>query len=144
MEKLSVNEGKDEIAVLKSLAKREIERIMSLPQPVVRVCGPLTADGPDGYEKNAARLTKAEEILTARGMSVWNFDQAEDEIFGKGYDHDNIFKYFHQLVLESGLIKEAYFLPRSNESNGATLERNLALELGITVKEFREEWFGEG
>ena len=40
---------------LKYLAQLEIERITNLLGPMVRVCGPLTADGPAGYERNAAR-----------------------------------------------------------------------------------------
>ena len=128
---------------LSDLAGREIACIKHLPQPVVRVCGPLTCDGPEGYEVNAARLTQAENILAQRGKSVWNFDESEKEIFGKGYDHDDIYQYFHWPVLESGLIKAAYFLPRSNESNGATLERHKCEELNIEIYEFLEGWFEE-
>lgn len=131
----------EEIEALTALAEREMERIEQLPQPVVRVCGPLTADGPEGYEKNAARLAQAEAVLASRGMSVWTFGEAEEEIFEKGYDHGNIFTYFHKPVLESGLIKEAYFLPRWEMSNGATLERKAAEAAGIEIKEFPEEWF---
>lgn len=129
-----------EVAALTALAAREIKRIEQMPQPVVRVCGPLTADGPEGYEKNAARLAQAEAVLASRGMSVWTFGDAEEEIFEKGYDHGNIFTYFHKPVLESGLIKEAYFLPRWEQSNGATLERNVAEAAGIAIKEFPEAW----
>lgn len=131
----------EEIASLKELAERELKRIEQLPQPVVRVCGPLTCDGPEGYERNANRLVQAEQILQSRGLTVWTFGEAEEDIFGKDYDHGNIFMYFHKPILESGLIKEAYFLPRWDESNGATLERNIATEAQVTIKEFPEEWF---
>ncbi len=131
----------EEIDALKSLAEREIRRIEQMPQPVVRVCRPLTCDGPEGYERNAKRLAEAERILQSRGMTVWTFGEAEEEIFGKNYDHGNIFTYFHKPILESGLIKEAYFLPRWDKSNGATLERNIATETQVTIKEFPEEWF---
>jgi hypothetical protein len=142
MESIPTPENRgEEISVLKSLAEREIKRIEGMPQPVVRVCGPLTCDGPEGYERNAKRLAEAERILQEQGMTVWTFGEAEEEIFDKGYDHGNIFTYFHKPILESGLIKEAYFLPRWNESNGATLERNIAEEAGVTIKEFPEEWF---
>jgi hypothetical protein len=139
-----INESVDrteEIAALKALAERELKRIEQLPQPVVRVCGPLTCDGPEGYERNANRLAQAEQILQSRGMTVWTFGEAEEEIFGRDYDHGNIFNYFHKPILESGLIKEAYFLPRWDESNGATLERNIATEAQVAIKEFPEEWF---
>lgn len=130
-----------EITALKLLAEREIRKIELLSQPVVRVCGPLTCDGPDGYEKNANRLSVAEKILKDQGMTVWTFGESEEEIFGKGYSNKNIFTYFHKPILTSGLIKEAYFLPRWNESNGATLERDIATEAGVLIKDFPEQWF---
>lgn len=130
-----------EIATLTALAEQEIKRITQMPQPVVRVCGPLTCDGPDGYQRNAKRLADAEQILQSEGMTVWTFGEAEEEIFGKNFDDGNIFTYFHKPILETGLIKEAYFLPRWNESNGATLERNIANEANVDIKEFLEDRF---
>lgn len=131
----------EEEEVLKRLVERELARIETLPQPVVRVCGPLTCDGPEGYKRNAERLAQAERILQSRVMTVWTFGEAEEEIFGKGYDYGNIFTYFHKPILASGLIKEAYFLPRWNESNGATKERQIAEESHVSIQEFPEEWF---
>lgn len=131
----------NEISTLKKLAQQEIQKIEQLSQPVVRVCGPLTCDGPEGYQRNADRLTQAEIILKNKGMTVWTFGESEEEIFGKGYSNENIFAFFHKPVLESGLIKEAYFLPRWDESNGATLERNTAIEAKVEITEFPEEWF---
>ena len=142
MEKISPPENRvEEIMALRALAERELKRITQLPQPVVRVCGPLTSDGPDGYERNANRLIEAERILHSRGLNVWTFGEAEEEIFDKNYDHGNIFTYFHKPILESGLIQEAYFLPRWDASHGATLERSIAREAQVEIKEFPEEWF---
>jgi hypothetical protein len=141
MEDMHNTERSEEIAALRALAEKEIARIEQLPQPVVRVCGPLTCDGPAGYERNAARLADAERILQSKGMTVWTFGEAEAEIYGRGYDNQNIFDYFHKTVLESGLITEAYFLPRSNESHGATLERTTAAQAGVATKEFTEDMF---
>lgn len=126
---------------LLELAKSEIDQIKSLPQPVVRVCGPLTCDGPEGYERNAKRLEVAENVLELKGMTVWKFGQSEEYIKQYNFDHDDIFNYFHKPVLESGLISEAYFLNRWRESGGATKEREAAEAAGITIKEFPEEWF---
>ncbi len=142
MEEIHTPENRaEEISALEMLAEHELRRIEQMPQPVVRVCGPLTCDGPEGYERNAHRLAEAERILQSQGMTVWTFGEAEEEIFGKGYDHGNIFTYFHKPILESGLIKEAFFLPRWEKSNGATLERAIATEAQVTIKEFPEEWF---
>ena len=142
MEKVPTPEDRtEEIQALKAIAERELKRIEQLPQPVVRVCGPLTCDGPEGYARNADRLAQAEKVLQARGMTVWTFGESEAEIFEKGYDHGNIFTFFHRPILASGLIKEAYFLPRWEQSNGATLERSIATEADVMIKEFPEEWF---
>ena len=144
MEILHTEEHGEEIQSLKRLAERELARIEKMLQPVVRVCGPLTCDGPEGYERNAFRLEQAEKILQARGMTVWTFGESEEEIFGKGYENENIFTYFHKPILKSGLIKEAYFLPRWNESHGATEERNIAEVAHVLIRKFPEEWFEEG
>ena len=125
---------------LLALANKEIEKLRDLPQPIVRVCGPLTADGPEGYEENARRLQHAEAVLAEQGKTIWGFGEAEEEIFGKGYDHTDVMEYFHAVVFRSGLIKEAYFLPRWQESTGASREHELCLEYGVIVKDFPEEW----
>lgn len=131
-----------EINFLISLCKREIEKIAKMPQPVVRVCGPLLSDGPDGYARNARRLSDAEKILKSQGMTVWTFEESESEIYNKGFAHKNILKYFHEPILASGLIKEAYFLPRWERSTGATEERKIAESANVVIREFPEEWFG--
>ncbi len=143
MEEINIEIRVEEIKSLKLLADRELKKIEGLSQPVVRVCGPLTCDGIEGCEKNANRLAQAEKILQSRGLTVWTFGESEEEIFEKNYNHENIFTYFHKPILESGLIKEAYFLPRWNESNGASLERNIAEEAYVVIKDFPEEWFSE-
>jgi hypothetical protein len=135
--------SESEITFLQDLAAREITRIRTLAQPVVRVCGPLTCDGPDGYARNAERLVRAETVLQGQGMTVWSFVDSEKEILGKGFGHDNIVTYFHKPVLESGLIDAAYFLPRSELSNGARRERTLCMEAGIKIREFPEAWLSE-
>ncbi len=131
----------EEIGFLERLAERELQRIEHMSQPVVRVCGPLTCDGEEKYAEHAHRLAEAERVLTSRGKTVWTFGEAEKEIYGKNFDHSNIFVHFHEPILRSGLIKEAYFLPRWDKSNGATRERHVACEAGVAVKEFPEEWF---
>lgn len=126
---------------LSALARLEIERLTKLSGPIVRVCGPLTADGPEGYQRNANRLTGAESILEEKGFTVWRFADSEHYIQGKNLDHDDIITYFHKPLLESGLFEAAYFLPRWEESNGASREHELCQEHKITIKEFPEEWF---
>lgn len=127
--------------ILTRLAKREIKKIKLLPQPVVRVCGPLTCDGPAGYERNAARLVEAEKVLQQKSLTVWTCSESEKEIFSQGYSNEDIMTYFHKPILESGLITSAYFLPRWNESPGASLERDISRELKIEIMDFPEEWF---
>ena len=87
-------DNEKEILFLKTLAEKEISRIKGMEQPVVRVCGPLTAGDNEGYLNNADRLTKAEDVLRSQGMTVWDYGEAEKDIEGKGFDHGNIFDYF--------------------------------------------------
>jgi hypothetical protein len=142
MENIRNSENVDnEVSALKTLAEQEIQKIEQLVQPVVRVCGPLTCDGPEGYQRNAERLSLAEKILQDKGMTVWTFGESEEQIFGRGYSNENVFEFFHKPILESGLVKEAYFLPRWDESNGAALERKTATEAKVLIQEFPEEWF---
>jgi hypothetical protein len=52
-----------------------------------------------------------------------------------------IMEVYHKPILESGYIKQAFFMPKWEESKGATWERNLIKEnSNIKVEEFPEEW----
>ena len=128
---------------LGTFAAREIERLRELPQPIVRVSGPLTCDGPEGYAANTARLAQAEAQLAASGETVYRFGDAEAEIQDRGYAHADIMEHFHSPVLASGCIAAAYFLPRWEESTGARIERELCAQHGIAIREFPEAWFDE-
>lgn len=127
---------------LEALADSEIEKIRLMKAPVVRVCGPLTCDGVEGYARNAERLEKAEHILQLQGNTVWKFGDSERFIQGRNFSHDDIITHFHERVLRSGLIRAAYFLPRWQASSGARRERELCKEVGsIALIEFLEDWF---
>lgn len=128
---------------LASLAAAEMDRLRQLPRTVIRVCGPLTADGPEGYERNARRLSDAEQVLERAGKAVWRFGDAEQHIQGKGFAHEDVMKHFHEPVLASGLITGAYFLPRWEQSTGARVERALCEQHAIPIYEFLESWFSE-
>ncbi len=130
----------NETAVLTELARSTIEQLANMPQPIVRVCGPLTTGGL-GYEENARRLARAEAVLTEKGYTVFRFGDAEASIQGKAFSHEVIMTVFHEPILVSGLIAEAFFLPHWNESKGATIERDLCATYSITIAEFPEEWF---
>ena len=101
--------------ILAALAENTIKHLGALPQPIVRVCGPLTTGG-FGYDENALRLERAEEELAKQGATVFRFGDAEKEIQGKGYEHQAIMDHFHKPILASGLIATTYFLPRWEES----------------------------
>ena len=132
----------EEVRVLGDLAQRTILSLQAMPQPIVRVCGPLTTGG-FGYERNAKRLADAERILVEKGYTVFAFGDAEESIKDKGYAHSAVMGLFHRPVLESGLISEAFFLQGWNESKGATMEREMCGKIGrIAVTDFPEEWFG--
>lgn len=126
---------------LPELAQKTIEELKKLPQPLVRVCGPLTTGGL-GYEENARRLTRAEKILSERGETVFRFGDSEAHIQGKGYEYSAIMEEFHKPILESGLISKAYFLTKWQESKGATWEHDfITNSTRIEIEEFPEDLF---
>ncbi len=125
---------------LKALAEKTLEELAAVPQPIVRICGPLTTGG-FGYAENALRLKKAEEILKSKGYTVFRFGDAEESIKDKHYPHGDVMEYFHKPILESGLIQEAFFLAGWEESKGATWERDFIEKTNIAIREFPEAWF---
>lgn len=133
---------KNQNELLTQLAEREMEKLEALPQPIVRVCGPLTTGG-FGYEENVRRLEQAEDILANKGMTVFLFADAEADIQGQNFDHAAIMDYFHKPILASGLIATTYFLSGWQDSQGATIERALARQYDIGIEEFPESWFSE-
>jgi hypothetical protein len=131
----------NEKTTLRALAERTVEQLRGMAQPIVRVCGPLTTGG-KGYEENAARLVRAEEILEEKGYTVFRFGDAEESIKDKGFSHAAVMEEFHQPVLESNLISEAFFLPEWEKSKGATWERDFIRDhTSMKINEFPEEWF---
>lgn len=126
---------------LEKLAKETIDELKKMPQPVVRVCGPLTTGG-FGYEENARRLTAATAELKRRGYSVFDWEPSEIHIKDMNVPHAVVMEKFHKPVLASGYIKTAFFLPKWEESKGTTQERSFVKEsTHMTIEEFPEEWF---
>lgn len=124
---------------LSLLAEQTMEKLKTLTPPIVRVDGPLTT-GLLAYEENVRRFHRAEEVLIERGFSVFTFDLGEAGIKDRGYSSEDILEFFHKPILQSGLIKQAYFLPHWEESQGATWERNYMKEhTPIEIKEFSED-----
>lgn len=133
----------DHRAVFAELAKTAIEDLKKLPQPVVRLSGPLTTGG-FGYEENMKRFARAEIALRERGYTVFSYEPYEKTIY-EIYEpsmHLDLMEYFHKPILESGLMTELFSLPGSEASKGATYERELAERVGIKVTAFPEAWFG--
>lgn len=129
--------------LLEKLAQKAVERLQTLPQPVVRACGPLTSGG-FGYEENLRRFRIAEEKLKAEGKVVFDFFDGHDDeevIKEAGIDWPTVMEYYHKPILASGLIQTAYFMPRWQESNGATWEHNyIKQHTSMKIFELEEAW----
>lgn len=126
---------------LRLLAEREIQVLKSMKQPVARLSGPLTT-GSLGYEKNMERFQRAETTLREKDINVYLLAPSEEEIYGKGYAHEDVMDYFHKPLLDSGYFKTAYFLPGWELSKGASWEREyIATHTSIEIREFPEAWF---
>ncbi len=129
--------------VLQALAEAAISRLRALPQPVVRVCGPLTSGG-FGYEENKRIFLVAEKVLKQKGFTVFDYFEGnddEDHIAAMGLPWEEVMEDYHKPILESGLIETAFFLPRWRESNGATWEREFIEAIPqMKIRPFPEEW----
>lgn len=108
--------------VLQALAEAAISRLRALPQPVVRVCGPLTSGG-FGYEENKRIFLVAEKVLKQKGFTVFDYFEGnddEDHIAAMGLPWEEVMEDYHKPILESGLIETAFFfapLARVKRSN---------------------------
>jgi hypothetical protein len=129
--------------ILKSLAEGAIERLNMLPQPVVRVSGPLTSGG-YGYHENLRRFLIAQERLKGQGLAVFDYFEGNDDeqqIAPLELPWLEVMEYYHRPIMATGLLKTCYMMPRWQESNGAKYEHQFALELGLEIRDIPEEWF---
>lgn len=132
--------------ILRELARKEIEILKNAQQPLVRVAGPWTTGG-FGYEENIRRFDKAEKALRKRGYTIVDYFTSEETI--KKLRDENvspnlIMDEYHKPILESGYIQKAFFMPRSDESAGATWERNFIRDhTNIEILEVPEDWITE-
>ncbi|MBX9765144.1 hypothetical protein K2X83_00710 [Patescibacteria group bacterium] len=120
------------IEVFKGLVGEAIEEMKQLPPPLVRIAGPLRTGG-DGYEINLQRLKTGEALLQSRGLTVFGYSGKYAEAIKAAYDLH--FTHFHIPILKTGLISSIFFLPKWQESGGASYERKLCDELGIEAGE---------
>ena len=130
---------------LHELALKAVERLKELPQPVVRLSGPLTTSA-YGYDDNLKRFLKGQEILREKGYTVFDYLEGhndEDVIKALNVPWDEVMEYYHRPIMESGYLTEAFFLPRWEFSNGAKWEHEVAKENGMKIHEFPDEWFPE-
>lgn len=128
---------------LGELAKGAIKRLESLPQPVVRVSGPLTSGG-FGYDENLKRFVIAQQKLREQELTVYDYfeDNSDEEIIKSlGVSWQDVMNFYHQPILETGLIQAVYMMPKSEESNGAKMERDYFQNNNLEVNEIPSEWF---
>ncbi len=129
--------------ILQKLARQEIDILKNAKQPLVRVAGPWTTGG-FGYEENIRRFDRAEKALRERGYTIVDYFTSEETIKklrSEDVSPDLIMNEYHKPILESGYIQKAFFMPRSDESAGATWERNFIRDhTNIQIEELPEDW----
>ncbi len=134
----------EKIEILKTLASGAIERLKELPQPVVRVSGPLTSGG-FGYEENLRRFMLAQEKLRAKGYTIFDyFEGNHDErqiVDLEISDWKEIMKHYHNPIMATRLITTVFMMPKWRESNGATWEHEFATTLGLQIRTIPDSWF---
>lgn len=129
--------------MLSTLASAAIVRLKELPQPVVRVSGPLTSGG-FGYDENLRRFIVAQEKLKADGKTVFDYFEGnldERQIVPLQLPWEEIMEHYHRPIMATKLIQTMFMMPRWQESNGAKYEHAHAIELDLQIKEIPEEWF---
>ena len=129
--------------VLARLAECAIERLKELPQPVVRVSGPLTSGG-YGYDENLRRFLLAQEKLRFEGYTLFDYFEGnhdESQIVPLQLPWEEVMEYYHRPIMATKRISTVFMMPRWQESNGAKYEHAHAEELELTIKEIPEAWF---
>ena len=133
----------EQIELLTSLAGGAIARLEALPQPVVRVCGPLTSGG-FGYDKNLVRFKRAEQALRDKGFTVFDyFDSSDDEeqIKAASIPWEMVMEHYHDPILRANKLTKAFFMPKWEESNGSIWEREfITANTSTEVADLPEEW----
>lgn len=79
-------------------------------------------------------------------MTVFDYFEGHDDekvIQSLKIPWEVVMEYYHRPIMATGLIKEAYFLPLWEFSNGAKSEHDYAEEFDLAVHYFPEEWFPE-
>lgn len=143
MENINKKNPEEIVKILKQLAQEDIDRLKSLPQPVIRVCGPWTTGG-WGYEENLKQYRRAVKALEAKGYTVVDYFTSEETIKTLGAPHQVVMDTYHKPILQSGYIKQAFFMPKWEESKGTTYERNFFKDnTNIKIEELPEEWIKE-
>lgn len=122
--------------MFKGLVGEAIEDMKKLPPPLVRIAGPLRTGG-DGYEANLQRFQLGEALLQSRGLTVFKYGGKYADAIKAAYDLH--FEHFHIPILKTGLIQSIFFLPKWEESGGATYERKLCAELGVADNDISRE-----
>ena len=124
------------IESFKALSEEVIEDLKKLPPTVVRVAGPLSTGG-DGYEINLRRLELGKALLQSRGLTVFTYDAKTVKAIKSAYDLH--FTHFYIPILKSGLIQAIFFLQGWESSGGASYERRLCEEQGISIGDISHE-----
>jgi hypothetical protein len=127
---------------LAELADKAIKVLKKLPQPVVRVSGPLTSGGL-GYEKNLHRFILAQQLLQSEGYTVFDY-------YGDGYDErqilalelpwEEVMEYYHKPIMATKLIGKVFMMPLWETSHGASWEHAYAVSLGLVIEYLSENW----
>ncbi len=124
-----------------------LKRMTELGKPTHQVCGPISTGGRGSVQANSEYFKNAIRVAQERGLVVFDqfpFQEKMAELAApfearKEYCND-ILHVFYRGIFKSGLIDTMLFLPDWQSSKGATWERNEAKELGITIKDYPEEW----
>lgn len=116
---------------------------------IVQICGPMTTGGLGNMEDNVLRLKRAIVVAEERGILVFNQTHLQEAIsriaeetklpVGSSGYYSEIIQPFYGVVFGSG-VREGWFLPGWEDSNGCVLERQMLRNFDLLAKDYPVEW----
>lgn len=131
-------------------ARIALSDLLSLPDPVHIVCGPISTGGLGSVERNLIAFNAMIESLICLRFSVFNQIPYEPILWKlraewqrkypkKGYCM-LILTHFYRYLFQSNKIKVAWFLPGWETSMGARWEHAQCLRCGIEIRYVSEAY----
>lgn len=129
-----------------------LEELHKFPEGCGGVCGPISTGGYGNPEKNLRAFAATIKEMLRLGNPVFSQAPYEERIFAfrkrwQDADSANAGQYYRPILddfylplFETGLVKQAWFIPGWRSSQGAVWEHQQLKRLGADIKYLSEGW----